>query len=400
MPPPDQMPIQTPQTPGGGGFPSHVIDGLNSQWGSHHGSQMLGFGYGSQATPRFTQWSEERVAMMQARLNKKLGPEYISQRPGGGGSKFTYVEGWKVFGFNGWSSSIVKLSTDFEGERVWISVTAIVRITLQDGCWHEDVGHGHCENMKGRAAAIEKKEAVTDATKRALKTFGNVLGLCIYDKEFNNQISKIKPGPPVEDLYRRPEFEPQLQPAPPAPARASAVPPHVSGFPKAAPPPAARRVSAGSTVASVNSPPLRPVADETTDFSADEGFSFSQDDSFFSQIDESELMVADVKRETRCTATDNDQTSLSRQIRQSALTGLSTGDTAGAAARRAAAIRAAQAQSEPVRLPSPDKPAGGLNDLAAQPAGFGRPTLNLDLENVRPGEFANFASAKGMRRDG
>lgn len=43
-----------------------------------------------------------------------------------------------------------------EGERVWISVTAIVRITLQDGCWHEDVGHGHCENMKGRAAAIEK----------------------------------------------------------------------------------------------------------------------------------------------------------------------------------------------------------------------------------------------------
>lgn len=43
-----------------------------------------------------------------------------------------------------------------EGERVWISVTAIVRITLQDGCSHEDVGHGHCENMKGRAAAIEK----------------------------------------------------------------------------------------------------------------------------------------------------------------------------------------------------------------------------------------------------
>ncbi|EKD04001.1 DNA strand annealing [Trichosporon asahii var. asahii CBS 8904] len=236
--------------------------------------------------------------------------------------------------------------------------------------------------MKGRAAAIEKKEAVTDATKRALKTFGNVLGLCIYDKEFNNQISKIKPGPPVEDLYRRPEFEPQLQPAPPAPARASAVPPHVSGFPKAAPPPAARRVSAGSTVASVNSPPLRPVADETTDFSADEGFSFSQDDSFFSQIDESELMVADVKRETHPSR------------------GRYTGDTAGAAARRAAAIRAAQAQSEPVRLPSPDKPAGGLNDLAAQPAGFGRPTLNLDLENVRPGEFANFASAKGMRRDG
>lgn len=91
MPPPDQMPVQTPQTPGGGGFNGHVVDGHNSQWGSHHGSQMPGFGFGSQAGPRFTQWSEERVAMMQARLNKKLGPEYISQRPGGGGSKFTYV---------------------------------------------------------------------------------------------------------------------------------------------------------------------------------------------------------------------------------------------------------------------------------------------------------------------
>lgn len=53
-----------------------------------------------------------------------------------------------------------------------------------------------------------------------------------------------------------------------------------------------------STVASANSPPLRAVGDETTEYSADEGFSFSQDDSFFSQIDESELMQADVTRET------------------------------------------------------------------------------------------------------
>lgn len=114
----------------------------------------------------------------------------------------------------------------------------------------------------------------------------------------NSDVANRQPKVKVEDLYRRPEFEPQQpQPAPPAPARASAVPSHVSGFPKAAPPPAARGVSA-STVASANSPPLRAIADDTTDFSADDGFSFSQDDSFFSQIDESELMMADVKRET------------------------------------------------------------------------------------------------------
>lgn len=89
MPPPDQMPVQTPRAPDDGGFHSNIMEGYNSQWGSHHGSQMMGFGYATQAPPRFTQWSEDRVARMQARLNKKLGPEYISQRPGGGGSKFT-----------------------------------------------------------------------------------------------------------------------------------------------------------------------------------------------------------------------------------------------------------------------------------------------------------------------
>lgn len=33
-----------------------------------------------------SQWSEERVHQIQARLARKLGPEYITQRPGPGGS--------------------------------------------------------------------------------------------------------------------------------------------------------------------------------------------------------------------------------------------------------------------------------------------------------------------------
>lgn len=38
--------------------------------------------------------TEKRIATLQAKLNKKLGPEYISQRPGpGGGPKLTYAEG-------------------------------------------------------------------------------------------------------------------------------------------------------------------------------------------------------------------------------------------------------------------------------------------------------------------
>ncbi|GBE88751.1 hypothetical protein SCP_1401560 [Sparassis crispa] len=47
--------------------------------------------------PSFMDLSEDtakRIATLQAKLDKKLGPEYISQRPGpGGGPKLTYAEG-------------------------------------------------------------------------------------------------------------------------------------------------------------------------------------------------------------------------------------------------------------------------------------------------------------------
>ena len=111
----------------------------------------------------------KNIATLQAKLNKKLGPEFVSQRPGpGGGPKLTYAEGWKiinlandVFGFNGWSSSIVSLSTDFidhleDSNRYNVGVSAIVRVTLRDGVFHEDVGYGSLENFKGKGPALDK----------------------------------------------------------------------------------------------------------------------------------------------------------------------------------------------------------------------------------------------------
>jgi DNA repair and recombination protein RAD52 len=106
---------------------------------------------------------------IQAKLNKRLGPEYVSQRPApGGGPKLTYVEGWKiiglaneVFGYNGWCSTVTKIETDFvdmdpETRRYSIGVTAIVKVTLKDGTSHEDVGYGTGENMKSKGAALDK----------------------------------------------------------------------------------------------------------------------------------------------------------------------------------------------------------------------------------------------------
>lgn len=50
----------------------------------------------------------DRTRRVQDLLTKKLGPEYVSQRTGGGGMKLSYIEGWRVinlaneiFGFNG-----------------------------------------------------------------------------------------------------------------------------------------------------------------------------------------------------------------------------------------------------------------------------------------------------------
>ncbi|EKM58099.1 uncharacterized protein PHACADRAFT_90029 [Phanerochaete carnosa HHB-10118-sp] len=152
----------------------------------------------------------KQIAALQAKLNKKLGPEYISQRPGpGGGPKLTYAEGWKVinlanevFGFNGWSSSIVSLSTDYidfneQSQRYNVGVTAVVRVTLRDGVFHEDTGYGLLENSKSKGAALDKckKEAVTDGLKRALRNFGNLLGNCLYDKAYTQEVIKIKVAP-------------------------------------------------------------------------------------------------------------------------------------------------------------------------------------------------------------
>jgi hypothetical protein len=105
----------------------------------------------------------------------------------------------------------------------------VVRITLKDGTYHEaripttrshsntndpqDIGYGSIENGKGKAASFEKakKEAATDGLKRALRTFGNVLGNCLYDKEYLKKVQamKVKPIKFAEgNLYRHSDFAP------------------------------------------------------------------------------------------------------------------------------------------------------------------------------------------------
>lgn len=163
-----------------------------------------------------SEYTAQQIATLQSRLEKQLGPEYLSSRSGPSGQKVHYIAAEKcialaneVFGFNGWSSSIQNIQVDFVDEhpqtmKISLGLSVIVRVTLRDGTFHEDIGYGHIENCKGKAAAFEKakKEGTTDALKRALRNFGNVLGNCIYDKDYLAKVTKIKHAPTKFDEAR------------------------------------------------------------------------------------------------------------------------------------------------------------------------------------------------------
>ncbi|KAJ9659311.1 DNA repair protein rad52 [Neophaeococcomyces mojaviensis] len=178
--------------------------------------------------PHISEYTAQEIATLQARLNKRLGPEYISTRSGPGGSKVAYLPAEKainlaneVFGFNGWSSSIQNIQIDFVDENaqkgtISIGLSVVVRVTLRDGTYHEDTGYGGIENCKSKIAAFEKakKEGTTDALKRALRNFGNVLGNCIYDKDYITKVSKVKAGTgkwDVNELHRHVDFAPKKE---------------------------------------------------------------------------------------------------------------------------------------------------------------------------------------------
>ena len=178
-----------------------------------------------------SEYTAQEIATLQSRLDKQLGPEYISSRPGAAGQKVHYLAAEKVinlanevFGFNGWSSAIKVITIDFIDEnphngKISLGLSVTVRVTLRDGTYHEDIGYGHIENCKGKAAAFEKakKEGTTDGLKRALRTFGNVLGNCIYDKDFLGKVTKVKIAPSrwdADNLHRHPDFAPlKMEPA-------------------------------------------------------------------------------------------------------------------------------------------------------------------------------------------
>ncbi|EON63740.1 hypothetical protein W97_02968 [Coniosporium apollinis CBS 100218] len=160
--------------------------------------------------PQTQEHTAPETGTLQSQLDQQLGPEYISMSPGAGGGREHNLAAEKViilanevFGSNGWSSAIRNAQIDFVDEnqstgQITLGLSMIVRVTLKDGTFHDtsqDIGYGHAENCNSKAAAFEKakKEAVTDALKRALRHFGNVFGN--YNKEHLSKVTKVKVAP-------------------------------------------------------------------------------------------------------------------------------------------------------------------------------------------------------------
>src|ERR1700690_2759802 len=110
------------------------------------------------------------------------------------GRELSYIEGWyaiseanRIFGFDGWSRETIEtkcvLARENRGTFLAVYI-ARVRITVHaDGTTVIREGHGTGEGRgtsPGEVHDFALKAAETDATKRALATFGKPFGLALY----------------------------------------------------------------------------------------------------------------------------------------------------------------------------------------------------------------------------
>ena len=142
-------------------------------------------------------------------LRRNLDRRHIRTREANG-RELSYIEGWyalseanRIFGFDGWSRQTIEskcvLARENRGTFLAIYI-ARVRITVPaEGAMIIREGHGSGEGRGASPGEVHDtalKAAETDATKRALATFGKPFGLELYRKEKNSALQRpIIPQP-------------------------------------------------------------------------------------------------------------------------------------------------------------------------------------------------------------
>lgn len=152
-------------------------------------------------------------------LKRNLDHRYVRSRSANG-RQLSYIEGWyaisqanRIFGFDAWSRETVDsrcvLTRENRGAFLAVYI-AKVRITVEaDGRKILREGHGSGEgraNSPGEAHDTALKAAETDATKRALTTFGKPFGLELYRKDNVGRPEAPVPSPSLNPSGQEQRF--------------------------------------------------------------------------------------------------------------------------------------------------------------------------------------------------
>ena len=138
------------------------------------------------------EFSPEQVRQLKAKLKAK----HVRTRQAEG-ALLHYVEGWhtiaeanRIFGFDAWDRRTISskcVQSERNGRIHFAAYVAKVRVSVRAGditIIREGSGMGEgVAPTPGKAHELALKGAETDATKRALATFGNPFGLALYDRE-------------------------------------------------------------------------------------------------------------------------------------------------------------------------------------------------------------------------
>ena len=139
------------------------------------------------------------------RLLRPVDPTHVQSREVEGRT-LSYIQGWyaiaqanAIFGYAGWDREMVhfeRVTDRREGDNAVCGYIARVRIRVRAGgseIIREGSGWGWAM-ARTASAAHERalKSAETDATKRALATFGPSFGLSLYDKDANVHLTAKK----------------------------------------------------------------------------------------------------------------------------------------------------------------------------------------------------------------
>jgi len=154
-------------------------------------------------------------------LRRSLSSRHIRTREANG-RELSYIEGWyaiseanRIFGFDGWNRETLDsrcvLARENRGSFLAV-YTAKVRITVQaDGITIVREGHGSwegCGTSPGEVHDTALKASETDATKRALATFGRPFGLELYRKDRSPGVQSLPTDQPA--TAHSPPTQPRL----------------------------------------------------------------------------------------------------------------------------------------------------------------------------------------------